>query len=73
MALVRATPQSFRSKRIGPKKTFYDFDFEGAKFIWSKDLALDNTVIFRTRIEKSGWKPRWTTKPDVDVSRPNGD
>lgn len=62
----------FSESEVGPKKTFYDFDFQNAKFIWSKDLALDNTVIFRTRIEKPGWKPRWTTKPDLDISRPNG-
>lgn len=29
---------------------------------------LDNTVIFRTRIDKPGWKLRWNTKPDLDVS-----
>ena len=62
----------FSEQEVGPKKTFYDFDFSEAKFIWSKDLALDNTVIFRARIEKPGWKPRWTTKPDLDISRPNG-
>lgn len=62
----------FSEQEVGPKKTFYDFDFKDAKFIWSKDLALDNTVIFRTRIEKPGWKPRWTTRPDLDISRPNG-
>lgn len=62
----------FSESEVGPKKTFYDFDFQDAKFIWSKDLALDNTVIFRTRIEKPGWKPRWTTKPDLNISRPNG-
>mgnify|MGYP002863790867 CR=1 FL=1 len=58
----------FTESEVGPKRTFYDFDFQDAKFIWSKDLALDNTVIFRTRIEKPGWKPRWTTKPDLDTS-----
>lgn len=62
----------FTESEVGPKKTFYDFDFQDAKFIWSKDLALDNTVIFRTRIEKPGWKPRWTTKPDLDTRRPDG-
>lgn len=62
----------FSEAEVGPKKTFYDFDFKDAKFIWSKDLALDNTVIFRTRIDKPGWKPRWTTKADFDISRPNG-
>lgn len=64
--------KEFSEEEVGPKKTFYDFDFQGAKFIWSSDLALDNTVIFRTKIEKAGWKPRWTTKPDLDISRPSG-
>lgn len=62
----------FSEQEVGPKKTFYDFDFKDAKFIWTKDLELDNTVIFRTKIEKPGWRPRWTTKPDLDISRPNG-
>jgi len=62
----------FSEQEVGPKPTFYDFDFKDAKFIWSKDLALDNTVIFRTKIEKPGWKPRWTTKPDLNTSRPDG-
>lgn len=62
----------FSESEVGPKKTFYDFDFQNAKFIWSKDIALDNTVIFRTQIEKPGWKPRWTTKPDLNTSRPDG-
>lgn len=62
----------FSEQEVGPKKTFYDFDFSGAQFIWSSDLALDNTVIFRTRIDKPGWKSRWTTKPDLDTSHPSG-
>ena len=41
-------------------------DFAGAKFIWSSDLNLDNTVLFRYRVEKPGWKKRWNTKPDLD-------
>jgi len=35
---------------VGPKDPFYKHDFEGAEWIWTKDLALDNTVIFRTTI-----------------------
>lgn len=58
----------FTEERVNPKQPFYDADFKGAKFIWSDDLDLDNTVIFRTRVEKPGWKPRWNTKPDLDVS-----
>jgi phosphatidylethanolamine-binding protein (PEBP) family uncharacterized protein len=53
---------------VDPKQPYFDNDFEGAKFIWSDDIALDNTVIFRTKVEKPGWTPRWNTKPDLDVS-----
>jgi hypothetical protein len=58
----------FTEQRVNPKESFYQADFKGAKFIWAEDLDLDNTVIFRTRIEKPGWKPRWNTKPDLDIS-----
>lgn len=54
-------PQS----RIDPKEPFFQHDFSGAKWIWTEDLDLDNTVVFRTRIERPDWKPRWTTKPDL--------
>lgn len=58
----------FTEQQVNPKEPFYQADFAGAKFIWTDRLDLDNTVIFRTRVEKPGWKPRWTTKPDLDVS-----
>lgn len=35
---------------VGPKSPFYEHDFEGAKWIWTDDLALDNTVLFRVTI-----------------------
>jgi hypothetical protein len=54
-------------ERVNPKEAYYKADFQGAKFIWTSDLDLDNTVIFRTRIEKPDWKPRWNTKPDLDL------
>ncbi len=38
----------------------------GARFIWTSDLDIDNTVIFRYRVERPGWRPRWNTKPDLD-------
>jgi hypothetical protein len=53
---------------VNPKEPFYQADFKGAKFIWAEDLDLDNTILFRTRVEKLGWKARWNTKPDLDVS-----
>lgn len=58
----------FTEQRVNPKEAFYQADFQGAKFMWTEDLDLDNTVIFRTRIEKPGWKPRWNTRPDLDIS-----
>jgi len=63
-----AQATEFTEERVNPKESFYAADFKGAKWIWSDDLDLDNTVIFRTRIEKPGWKPRWNTKPDLDIS-----
>lgn len=60
--------KEFTEQEVRPKEPFYKADFAGAKFIWSQDLALDNTVIFRTRVEEPDWKPRWNTKPDLDVS-----
>jgi phosphatidylethanolamine-binding protein (PEBP) family uncharacterized protein len=58
----------YTEQRVNPKEPFYQSDFAGAKFIWSDDLDLDNTVIFRTKIEKPGWKPRWNTHPDLDIT-----
>lgn len=53
---------------VDPKSPYFENDFAGARFIWTENLALDNTVIFRTKIEKPDWKPRWDTKPDLDVA-----
>jgi hypothetical protein len=58
----------YTEERVNPKEPFYKVDFSGAKWIWSDDLDLDNTVIFRTTIEKPGWVKRWNTKADLDIS-----
>ncbi|MEP6668389.1 MAG: YHYH protein [Chthoniobacter sp.] len=63
-----ANATEFTEERVKPKEPYYQSDFAGAKFIWSEDLDLDNTVIFRTKIEKPGWKARWNTHPDLDIS-----
>jgi hypothetical protein len=60
--------KEYTVEEVNPKQPWFDNDFEGAKFIWTDDIALDNTAIFRTRVEKPGWTPRWNTKPDLDVS-----
>lgn len=48
---------------VGPKEPFYQHDFDGAKWIWTKDLALDNTVLFRTTItsppDGRSLPPKW--------------
>lgn len=35
---------------IDPKAPYFENDFSGAKWIWTENLALDNTIIFRTVI-----------------------
>ena len=44
----RATEHS--QEEVDQKAPFFEHDFDGAKWIWTEDLALDNTIIFRTRI-----------------------
>jgi hypothetical protein len=53
----RDWPQAteYTLEQVQPKQTFYDHDFSGAQFIWSDNLLLDNTVLFRRQI---------TTPPD---------
>lgn len=43
--------KEYTEDEIGPKEPFYQADFKGAKFIWSDDLKLDNTVIFRFKVD----------------------
>ena len=59
----------YTQERIDPKAPFFELDFMDAKWIWTSDLDLDNTIVLRHRVEKAGWKPRWTTKPDLDVRK----
>lgn len=60
--------KEYSVEEVDPKQPYFESDFERAKFIWADDLALDNTIIFRTKVEKPGWQPRWNTKPDLDVN-----
>jgi phosphatidylethanolamine-binding protein (PEBP) family uncharacterized protein len=60
--------KEYTIEEVDPKQPYFDNDFEGANFIWTDDIALDNTVIFRTKVEKPEWTPRWNTKPDLDVT-----
>jgi len=58
----------YTEERVRPDGNYVASDFSGAKFIWTSDLDLDNTVIFRYTVEKPGWKARWNTKSDIDNS-----
>ncbi|MEY2724232.1 MAG: hypothetical protein RLZZ458_99 [Planctomycetota bacterium] len=37
----------YTEEQVSPKQPYFDHDFAGAKFIWSGDIALDNTILFR--------------------------
>ncbi len=39
--------KEYSEEEVDPKQPYFDTDFSGAKFIWSDDIALDNTVLFR--------------------------
>ncbi len=43
--------KEYSEEEVGPKQPFFDNDFKGAKFIWSDDIAIDNTVLFRTVVK----------------------
>lgn len=59
------TATEYSEERVRPKEAFHRAEFAGAKWIWTEDLELDNTVIFRTRVERPGWRPAWTTRPEL--------
>ncbi len=64
-----ANATEYSPERVRPDGNYEGRDFAGAKLIWSGDLNLDNTVLFRYRVEKPGWKKRWNIQPDLDNTR----
>lgn len=56
----------YTNEQVSPKQPFFEYDFEGAKFIWSDDLELDNTVIFRHVVQTPP-----DGKPRIDFSNLN--
>lgn len=59
----QAWPQAteYTLEQIQPKRSFFDHDFSAARFIWSDDLLLDNTVLFRRQISTP---PDGRSRPD---------
>jgi hypothetical protein len=58
----------YSQDRIQPKEPFFQHDFKDARWIWTGDLDLDNTVVFRHRVDRPGWKPKWTTTPNLSAA-----
>ncbi|MFO0910141.1 MAG: hypothetical protein U0794_17655 [Isosphaeraceae bacterium] len=54
--------REYSEESVGPKQPFYEHDFAGARFIWSDDIELDNTVILRHHVDKA---PDGKARPDV--------
>ena len=51
--------REYSEQEIDPKQPFFEADFAGAKFIWTEDVKLDNTVVFRHRVARPpDGKPR---------------
>ncbi len=53
--------KEYSQQQVAPKEPFFEHDFSGAKFIWTDDLELDNTVIFRYHVAES---PDGVSRPD---------
>ena len=45
--------KEYTEEQVGPKQPFFEHDFNGAKFIWTDDIELDNTVLFRHVVKSS--------------------
>ncbi|QDV24657.1 hypothetical protein [Aureliella helgolandensis] len=53
--------KEYSQQQVGPKEPFFEHDFSGASFIWTDDIELDNTVIFRHFVAGS---PDGVSRPD---------
>lgn len=53
--------KEYSEDQVGPKPPYYEHDFQGAKFIWTDDIELDNTVIFRHVVKSP---PDGNARPD---------
>lgn len=53
--------KEYTEEQVGPKQPFFEHDFKGAKFIWTDDIELDNTVIFRHVVKTA---PDGVQRPD---------
>lgn len=53
--------REYGEEQVDPKQPFFEHDFKGARFIWTDDIELDNTVIFRHTVASP---PDGKARPD---------
>ncbi len=53
--------KEYSEEAVKPKQPYFDHDFQGATFIWTDDIDLDNTVIFRHAVASP---PDGRSRPD---------
>ena len=59
----------YTSDQVKPDGDYGSYDFSGAKFIWTDNLLLDNTVIFRyTAKAPANYKKAWNADGDIDIT-----
>ncbi len=59
----------YTQARVNPGGDFSSYDFANAKFIWSDDLDLDNTVLFRyTAPKPATFNKTWNADGDLNIT-----
>jgi len=53
--------KEYTEAEIDPKQPYFENDFAGAKFIWTDDVAIDNTILFRHVVKSA---PDGKERPD---------
>ena len=64
-----ASATEYPESQVRPDGDYASFDFAGAKFIWTDDILLDNTVLFRyTATAPPGFRKTWNADGDTDIT-----
>lgn len=53
--------KEYTEEEVDPKQPYFENDFAGAKFIWTGDVAIDNTILFRHVVKSA---PDGKERPD---------
>ena len=64
-----ANATEYPASRVGPDGDYASFDFTNARFIWSDDIDLDNTVVFRYKAEAPpSFRKTWNADGDLNIT-----